>query len=63
MTKRPGALLTPGRNVPEALCTYILPGSAVWFPVAHRIYTFLPMRGFRQAFRDAGSVSSYCFVC
>ena len=39
------------------------PGSAVWFPVAHRIYTCLAIRILRLAFQDAGSVSSGCFVC
>ena len=36
--------------------------SAVWFPVARRIHTCLPIRILRQAFEDAGSVCSCCFV-
>ena len=50
-----------GRHAPEALHT-IFTWSAVWFPVAHRIYTFLPIEMLRQLFQYVGSVSCCCFV-
>ena len=50
-----------GRHAPEALHT-IFTRSVVWFPVAHRIYTFLPIATLRQLFQDVGSVYSCCFV-